>query len=73
MGSQCGIVTTVAFTLPESGVSTWSSVSSSVCSIGSIANPMFFSSRGEKHAEVTLPTTLPPAVTGKTSSISLSM
>ena len=47
VGSQCGICTTVPRTVPEFAVSTWSSVPSSVCSIGSIAKPMFFSKRGE--------------------------
>src|SRR4030095_1810720 len=72
-GSQWGIVTTVAPTDPETGVATWSSVPSSVCSIGSIANPMFFSNLGESDADVTLPTTFPSTDTGKTSIISLSM
>ena len=45
-GSQCGISTTTAPTFAV-GVSTSSAVPSSVCSIGSIAYPMFFSRRGE--------------------------
>src|SRR5919106_5980178 len=61
VGSQCGICTTFAATRPDFGVSTWSSVPSSVNSIGSIARPMFFSSRGEWHAEVTRPTSRPSA------------
>src|SRR5919106_762302 len=46
-GSQCGICTTLAATRPDFGVSTWSSIPSSANSMGSIARPMFFSSRGE--------------------------
>jgi hypothetical protein len=45
-GSMNGFSTTTASVLP-SGRSTSSSVPSSPCSVGTIAKPMFFSSRGE--------------------------
>src|SRR5439155_23131460 len=60
-GSKAGFGETTARTLPETGWSSSSSVPSSSSSTGNMANPMFFSSRGEKHDEVTRPTSRPPA------------
>src|SRR5699024_487884 len=61
-GSTKGLATTVAGTIPD-GVATDTSVPSPPNDTGSIASPMFFSSCGEKHAEVTDPTGSSPPST----------
>src|ERR1041384_5932218 len=64
-GSTNGFATTVAARSPASGTLTRRAVPRPACSIGTIAYPRFFSSRGGQIAEATRPPGRPPAGVGE--------